>query len=287
MDKLIERTVALLLLINAVVICWVAGSMALQWSGWSSEVLSLPQDNIGGPEQHLPLAGMNGADYPPKEACLRLNGFVMEMARELGGNFPVSPKKIGAVIESEQCSLHEADVRSIITAFRVAYEEADIEPLDVFAQLDPAGDGVKAQSRKRSRKRQSKRDKRSEDQQPSPHPADDMFPIAGMPSYTDGPAQACPTLSRLLDVMDRKLGEVGVKPPLEGPARSGLLEGSCSLEDEALATTLGLYREAFTSNGIRPLPPFEYFRDPQTTPDGVPPPQEKKPPLPNKAEGAQ
>ena len=69
MDKVIERTVALLLLINAAVICWVAGSMALQWSGWSSEVLSLPQDTVGGPEQHLPLAGMNGADYPPKEAC--------------------------------------------------------------------------------------------------------------------------------------------------------------------------------------------------------------------------
>ncbi|HCH65529.1 MAG TPA: hypothetical protein DFR83_22185 [Deltaproteobacteria bacterium] len=189
------------------------------------------------------------------------------------------------MIESEQCSLHDPDVRSIITAFSVAYEEAEIEPLAVFAQLELPGDEAKSKSRKRSRKNQSKRNKDPGSKAPAPHPSNDMFPIAGMPTYTGGPEQACSTLSRLLDVMDRKLVEVGVKPPLEGTARSGLLEGSCSLEDNTLATTLGLYREAFTSNGIRPLPPFEYFRDPQGTPADLPAPKEKKPPLPNNPEG--
>jgi hypothetical protein len=285
MDKVIERTVALLLLINAGVICWVAGSMALEWSGWAADVQELPQDAIRGPEQHLPLAGMEGADYPPKEACLRLNGFLMEMARALGGSFPVSPKKIGAIIESERCSLDDPDVRSIITAFRAAYEDADIEPLAAFAQMDLPARAAKPKSRKRSRKRQPERASRTGNQ-PLPHPADDMFPIAGMPSYTGEPDQACSTLSRFLDVMDRKLREAGAEPPLEGSTRDGLLDGSCSLEDATLAATLGVYRDAFSSRGIRPLPPFEFFRDPPGAQVGAPPSKGKKPPLPEQADGA-
>jgi len=106
-----------------------------------------------------------------------------------------------------------------------------------------------------------------------------MFPIAGMPDYTDGPEQACPTLSRLLNVMDEQIQKAGGQPPLDRPFQERLLEGSCSLVDAELAATLGVYRDTFGQHGLRPLPPFSYFGSPSEVglKHGPPPPGEAPP----------
>ncbi|HCH65523.1 MAG TPA: hypothetical protein DFR83_22155 [Deltaproteobacteria bacterium] len=89
-----------------------------------------------------------------------------------------------------------------------------------------------------------------------------MFPMAGMPDYTGGAEEACPTLQRLLDIMDAEIRQAGGDPPLMGERRDWLLSGSCSLEDPELAAMMGVYRDTYGLNGLRPLPPFSYFGSP-------------------------
>jgi len=288
MHGFIVRSARLLLGVNVLVIGWISVAVATRWSVWTAGVDMQAEEVPSGPEQHLPLAGMGGVAYSSKEACMRLNGFLMEMVRSLGGSMPVSPNEIGALMESEQCSVNDPDVRTVISSFREAYQEAGLAPLASFALLDlPPGAAFETPPGPPGPpgKRGAQGGPPPGEQPPQPQPHPEMFPVAGMPSYTGGPEQACATLGRLLEVMDRKLSEVGVEPPLDGPAKKGLLKGACSLEDPVLASTLGVYRTVFRGQGLRPLPPFEYFRDPTGPAGESPPPKRESPSSPEQTSG--
>jgi hypothetical protein len=209
----------------------------------------------------------------------------------------VSAKEIASVVESKRCSVNDPDVRTVIIGFRAAYEEAGLDPLSPFPLMDmPPAAGPQASAGPSGERGPPGGPAAggapaggppSGGPPPSPHAPDEMFPIAGMPAYTGGPEQACPTLSRLLDVMDRKLRDAGQKPAIEGERRAALLSGSCSLEDPSLASMLGLYRDAFGRQGIRPLPPFEFFGDPPHPDGNNPSSKRRKPPPPGHKDGAQ
>ena len=136
MRRLVERAALVLVAINSLFLIGVIGTLALRWPSWTVTV-ELPTAALNlGPEIHLPLAGMDGATFPEEHACMRLNGFLMEMARALGGSVPVSAEEIRVVVESGQCSVEDAEVRTLIVAFRTAYQQAGLEPLSPFTVVD-------------------------------------------------------------------------------------------------------------------------------------------------------
>ena len=136
MMRIIEPLSLLLVATNALFLVGIVGALALRWSTWTAPV-ALPTEHLrSGPEHHLPLDGMDGMRYPPEEACLRLNGFLMEMARELGGGLPVTMEQIRAVVDSGRCSIEDAAVQDILVAYRAAYQAAGLEPLSPFALVD-------------------------------------------------------------------------------------------------------------------------------------------------------
>lgn len=126
----------LLVTINVLFLIGVISTLAGRWATWTAPV-SLPTQQLNlGPEMHLPLAGMDGASFPAEQACLRLNGFLMDMARSLGGGVPVSAAEIRAVVDSGRCSIDDPDVRALIVHFREAYQQAGLEPLSPFLVVD-------------------------------------------------------------------------------------------------------------------------------------------------------
>ena len=136
MRRLVERAALVLVAINSLFLIGIIGTLVLRWPGWTAAV-ALPTAALNlGPEIHLPLAGMDGATFPAEHACTRLNGFLMEMARSLGGGVPVSAEEIRAVVESGQCSVDDPEVRNLIIAFRAAYQQAGLEPLAPFSVVD-------------------------------------------------------------------------------------------------------------------------------------------------------
>ena len=136
MRRFVEWAALVLVTINALFLVGIIGTLAMRWATWTAPVvLPIQQLNLG-PAMHLPLAGMNGASFPPEQACLRLNGFLMEMARALGGGVPVSASEIRTVVDSGHCSIDDPDVRAIIVRFREAYEHADLDPLSPFSVVD-------------------------------------------------------------------------------------------------------------------------------------------------------
>lgn len=286
MRSFVERASLLLLALNAMFLIWVTATVATHWTTWTASVELPAEDTALGPAKHLPLAGMGGVSYPAEQACLRLNGFLMEMVRSLAGGVPVSSEEIQAVVASGQCSVNDPDVRTLIVAFREAYQQAGLTPLSPFLLMDtppapnqkgPDGPAGPPTGGPGGPPTGGPGGPPTGGPGEPPHALSDMFSIAGMPDYTAGPEQACPTLARLLDVMDRKLHEAGGEPPLEGPHRDRLLTGSCSLEDPTLAATLGSYRDAFARQGVRPLPPFTFFGVPSGGSASPPPPKGKQP----------
>ena len=136
MRRLVERVSLVLVAINSLFLIGIIGTLVLRWPSWTATV-TLPTAALSlGPELHLPLAGMDGALFLNEEACMRLNGFLMEMARALGGRVPVSAEEIRVVVDSGQCSVGDPEVRTLIVAFRDAYQQAGLEPLSPFAVVD-------------------------------------------------------------------------------------------------------------------------------------------------------
>jgi hypothetical protein len=205
---------------------------------------------------------MKGFGGGPTEGCRRLRSFLFSAQEELRRRVDVEVvgvSEIDRLTQETRCSLGEPAIRATILELSRAWHGAGLPPLQPFELVEgdlPTADEVYANAG------EERGAHRSGGTPEGPHRRPGMIPMAGMPNYTAGADQACPTLARLLDIMDDQIRDAGGQPPLVGPHRDRLLMGSCSVEDPTLAASLGVYRDTFGNHGLRPLPPFAYFASP-------------------------
>jgi hypothetical protein len=75
------------------------------------------------PSVHLPLQGMAGFDGDDTDACLRMQGFLLDMDYELAKadlNSRVPIKKAIAAIKAGRCAVNEPDIATAIAALNTA-----------------------------------------------------------------------------------------------------------------------------------------------------------------------
>ena len=123
MNRLFPAAAVTLMGVNVVFLIHVAVSVGSQWEDWQqAEPLSL---RLGpDPAVHLPLDGMGGIHYPRTEACLRLNGYLLDMIHllSLHGVQSMAPVEAQKLADAGSCSMEEPSVREAVTDLNAAYE---------------------------------------------------------------------------------------------------------------------------------------------------------------------
>jgi len=85
--------------------------------------------------KHLPLAGMPGSAPADPDACLRLEGFLLDAGRHLtnhGEALPLTRAGIKALVAEGTCSVTDPAVADTVSAYGTAWLSAGLPPIGPF-----------------------------------------------------------------------------------------------------------------------------------------------------------
>ncbi len=136
-----DWAVLLLIAANGVFLCWVGsiwfdvysgtqmGTPQLtvaQSSGHSSGARAVAERVVG---KHLPLAGMAGSEAVDPDACLRLEGFLLDAGRHLtnqGVVLPMTRAEVKALADGGSCAVTDPAVAAALASYSQAWLSAGL-----------------------------------------------------------------------------------------------------------------------------------------------------------------